>query len=222
MPSPKTPNTKSRSFKTHLGFLLGLIILMFISEGLYRFRFNKDLQIRLYLSVSHLLAHKSQIEYSLKLAEKAAEIRLSQAPDDAIQYDIPIKDRPQLQNSRIIKDYQELLENLNLDSLVQHNPGKWGALFYSMGLAAYKRGEPNLTIYFWQKAVLLAPEWSYFQVELANYYLSVNDLENAQKQLNFCLSFEFAKDHCNQYIQENLETKSPLSVGHWESDINGI
>lgn len=91
--------------------------------------------------------------------------------------------------------------------------------YYFLGLDAYQSGQPELTMPFWQVATYLAPEWSYFHLELANLFLSSGAAEKARTQLRFCMQFYHPKTFCQQFVDEYLLENRFESIGFLESEV---
>jgi len=202
--------------------ILGLVVLILASEAIYQFRNNKDFQVRLYLSLARFLAQKSYVKPAVFFLERAAEIRLSRVGENYTQiYSSPPPLKISLSNNKLLlEDYRRLIKDQDVEGLMhQFPPVKWGKLFYLLGLSAYKNKEFELVIPFWQAAVYLAPEWSHFHIELANYYLSQEKTDSAREQIEFCLKFYFPQKHCSDFLKENVEKNSYLPIGFLESEI---
>ena len=215
-------NKKQIIFSKIILVAVSFLFLLILSELAHQSG-NKDSQIFLLLNLSKISANTSEYNLSLNFLRKASKIKIGlvdkKYPDIDFSKEITV---PETKNRQFIDNYLSNIKTLDVLELTQDNPAKWGKIFYALGLDAYHSGDYQLVAPFFQYATSLAPEWSYFQVELANYYFSINESPKAEDQLNFCLRFEYPKEHCNQYIQENLETQTSLPVGHWQKEINGI
>lgn len=93
--------------------------------------------------------------------------------------------------------------------------GNLAGLYYQLGLLAYENQAKDLVEYFWSTAVRLEPEWGFFHLELANFYLSEDKRELAQKSLWFCLKFKYPKNSCQNY----LDKMKVNSVGYWKDSV---
>jgi len=92
-------------------------------------------------------------------------------------------------------------------------------MYYLLGLSAYKYGYIDTTESFWLTAIYIAPEWSYFHVELANMYsLNGNDT-TVKKTIDFCASFITAKDHCMRHYNQAAVQKTIKDVGFMKQTI---
>lgn len=200
--------------------IAALIVLLLTSEGLYQMQNNSNAQILYHLITSHFFARTSNVQSSVKHFEKAYEFRLEQLSYQNSQESKKEEFFPGLpENQMLVSEYKLVLESLELNKLTS-SYDTWGKVFYNLGLLAYKNGELNLVIPFWQKAVAIAPEWSYFHIELANYYLVDDQKDKATAQIDYCFKFKSPKSFCQWYIDNHLEMRKPDKVGFLEGKIN--
>jgi len=195
--------------------------LVLLSEGLYQFRNNINLQAKTYLIFARFLANKSRVGPALIYLEKAANIRVSQLKKvypnlEDITPEVPFIPN----NEQLIESFKLILLSLDIQTLSQFKPEKLGKVFYTLGLAAYENKEPILVIPLFQKAISLAPEWSYFHVELANFYVMMGQDQEAKNTLEKCFNFKNPKEHCQQYINNNFESEIYEKVGFLKEAIN--
>ena len=201
---------------------IGFFVLILFSESLYALRNNPEVKIRLYLNLARVSSKASRVQGALNFLGKVAEIRLEEIAKGYPEVNFkttetvpPIPENPQLN-----KDYTLFLQGLDYKLLAQPAYTKWAKTFYTLGLLAYKNNETDLVIPFWQAAINIAPEWSYFHIELANFYSSTGDILNAKETLNYCLKFNYTKEHCQLFLNDNLESGSYEEIGFMEKDIN--
>lgn len=208
---------KKKTYVKVLLILAAFVGLMFISEGIYVLRNNNEVKMRLYLNLSLLSARASKMKFALTFLEKAADIKRSQLDKDYPQIETNSKliVTSFTENGELLESYQQAFKNLDTAKLTSSNDS-WGKLFYNLGLLAYKYNEPQLVDSLWQSAVNIAPEWSYFHIELANFYLSTDQKLKATESLGYCLKFNFPKNHCQIYLEENFYSNSPEKVGFLE------
>jgi len=177
-----------------------------------------------YLILAKREASSDNIQQSLKLLAKAAQgnidITAKRYPG-YIQKNYPeVSYDSDTENFR--NEYRKYLENVPSFILVQDQTRHLSRIFYDLGLVAYKSGEKELVIYFWQTAVFLAPELSHYHVELANFYLRQGNEEQAKKVLEFCFNFKYPNEHCRQYQDNNLFRKTPEEVGFLKKELESI
>jgi len=198
----------------------GFILLILVSEGIYNVKNKPGVRIPVYLALSRFLAKANNVEASLTYFEKAYDIRLEQLSYDSSQKPGKEKRLPVLpENQKLIYKYKSILENPEINKLI-NTYNAWGKVLYNLGLSAYKNGEPGLVIPFWQKAIAITPEWSYFHIELANFYLTTENIQRAKETLSYCLEFKYPKEHCQLFLNDNLEKGIFEEVGFLEDTIN--
>ena len=91
--------------------------------------------------------------------------------------------------------------------------GYYSKPLYKIGLSYSQRGNWREAAIYWQKALELSPDWSYFHIELANLYASQEDFERARKVLKKCLEFEHPKEHCQFYLEKVINKEKSGSPG---------
>lgn len=95
-------------------------------------------------------------------------------------------------------------------------------VFYRLGLIAFRHSEMKLTENLWQTSVFLAPEWSYFHIELANLYLADGKTEVAKQKLDYCLNFKHPRGHCKNFMDEHITGETYEPVGFLSSTIQNL
>lgn len=95
---------------------------------------------------------------------------------------------------------------------------KTAFLVYEVGLQLVGNC-PEATIKYWKEAVLLAPSWSYYRIELAHLYLSLGKKEEALQVLRACINQPSARLHCEQMKDELLSNWSGYQTGFLEETI---
>lgn len=85
--------------------------------------------------------------------------------------------------------------------------------YYNLGLLAYENGEKDLVPNLLKTSILLSPQFSYYEVELANFYLVEGKEELSKKVLDICQNYNLASSHCKEYADNNLFYKYPEPVG---------
>ena len=199
--------------------ILAFFALILTSETIYQLKNNSGLKITVFIAASRLLAKADLTEESLKYFEKAYDTRLEQFSYDSYQKPKEESKFPKLpENRRLMDEYKSILRNLNGNELT-NTYASWGKILYNLGLSAHKNGESDLVIPYWKSAVSIAPEWSYFHIELANFYLSTGDVLNAKETLHYCLQFNHPRKHCQMYLDDNFYSNNPREVGFLEEFI---
>ena len=67
--------------------------------------------------------------------------------------------------------------------------------------------------------VNLSPEWSHFQLELANYYLATGNIQEAENSIDYCDRFNFPDEICNSFLQNEIQNNQPQPVGFMKDRI---
>lgn len=88
-----------------------------------------------------------------------------------------------------------------------------GRLFYDLAILSFDNGHPELTPQLLKIGVGFNPNLSFWQVELANYYLQSNQPDLAKSVLDRCMGLPAPVDHCKDYLDNNFLTHTPETVG---------
>ena len=99
---------------------------------------------------------------------------------------------------------------------------KTAKIFYSQGLNQLAQGNKEEVISSWKKAVRAAPEWSYFHLELASLYFSLDQLGLAKEVLHDCVEFLHPRLHCQDYLWRLSEDFGFEAPGYWQGEIRAI
>ena len=86
-------------------------------------------------------------------------------------------------------------------------------LIYRFALSAYEDNLEGLTPQLLDLCIQMDPDFSFWRVELANYYLLSGDPSQAKTVLDVCMEHSAPRAHCNDYLNSNLMTNKPLDVG---------
>lgn len=111
------------------------------------------------------------------------------------------------------------LKRLNFDSLVDANNNDMAKAFYRLGLIAYQNNHKELVPPLWTAMVNLSPEWSHFQLELANYYLAAGNIQAAKNSIDYCGQFNFPDEICGSFLQNEIQNNQPQPVGFLQDRI---
>lgn len=207
-------------------FLFGLsfIALLFLSELFYTIKNKPSSLVPYNLALARIYSKMSNNQKSIMYLSKASSTKIKEVvnkyPGLTFKTSVAIPSLPD--NQDLAQAYNNLLQNLNYNELEKTYPSKWAKPFYDLGLIAYKNNEPGLTIPFWERAVNLAPEWSYFHIELANFYLTQGKTDKARELIEFCLQFKFPEKHCREFLELNIKYETAMFVGYFEKQINDI
>lgn len=193
----------------------GFLTLLVISELIYSFRNRPQFVQRYYLFLAKQTALVGNIQRSIFFLNKAAQITIDLNAKkypvyEQVRYPKINYDSSDMEFQKEYKGYVAAIPPFNSDQDTARYIAK---IFYDLGLIAYKTDEKNMAVYFLQTAVLLDPYFSYYHVELANYYLAQGDKDQANKVIEFCLNFDVTVDHCNEYQNDNIRINYPEDVG---------
>ena len=143
-----------------------------------------------------------------------------------IKYSFPLTSGvDRLMLSKYLKKTDWYLSKKDLDFLVQKKPSYpdrfWGTFYYLIGLNYLEDKKYVDAILFWKIAIMNAPEWSYFHIELTNLQAFLGHEREAQELLEDCLKHVFPYSHCKNY-QKNVKSNGFVKPGLLESDIRAI
>lgn len=122
-------------------------------------------------------------------------------------------------NNNYPADFISDLKKADTNSLTSSSNRNLAKLFYRLGLTAYRADRKDLTIPLWVSMVNLSPEWSHFQLEMANYYLSENNIQASKDAINYCRNFSFPEDLCVSFLLNEINNVKPHPVGFMEEKI---
>lgn len=108
-------------------------------------------------------------------------------------------------NDELAHDFERYIKNTQLITLYEQEVYSYPRIFYDLALIAYRNNEPQLFINLLQLATLHDVDMSYWPVELANYYYSINDNEKAYDIFEKCKQNPTTKIHCTEtedYLEE--------------------
>ncbi len=122
-------------------------------------------------------------------------------------------------NQLLRNDLADYFQDLDYQKLASEDGYYLTGTLYRMGLLAYQKNELELTEYLWLLAVNVLPEWSYFHQEIANLFLSQNEVEKSFDRISFCLNFQYAQSRCDFYLKRYLNNLEPLTIGFYQDEI---
>lgn len=117
--------------------------------------------------------------------------------------------------SKFISEFKKL----DFNSMATSNNNDLAKIFYRLGLIAYQNNQKDLVAPLWTTMVNLSPEWSHFQLELANYYLVTGNIQSAKNAINYCLNFSFPEEICNSFLLNEIQNNQPHQVGFMEEKV---
>jgi hypothetical protein len=113
-------------------------------------------------------------------------------------------------NTNLRQEVQKYITSLkNFKDLSKSGKYDYSRIYYDLAILAYKNKEEKLFTDFLEASHYLAPDLSYWTVELANYYYSIDQENPASEILTKCLTIEAPKKHCQKYI-DYFSSQSPF------------
>jgi len=209
---PKTAKT--------IFFTLTIIFVVFLSELIYFSKtkpsyFSQQATLY-YLKKSQYFSQKNNLSKALKYFEKATQVKINNQkklyPNLIPKYIVNIS----LPNNsaELNQVYLNYLNSLDIKQLYKNYSPNLAKEFFNLGLINYQHNQSSNTILqLWQTAIYLAPQWSNFHTELANYYFYLNQNNNAKEKLEYCLKFEYPKKYCQNFIKNNLNKNIKEKMG---------
>lgn len=91
---------------------------------------------------------------------------------------------------------------------------------YDIAILASKSNFPNLTPGLLEVAIERDPDFSFWRVELANYYLSVGENIKAEAVLTDCVKIAAPRQHCLDYKNSDFVSNTFYSTGFLTDSIN--
>ncbi len=96
------------------------------------------------------------------------------------------------------------------------------AAIYELALVAYENDYKDITKQLLELTISLDPDFSFWRVELANFYLKDGNTILASETLNDCLLLDAPRDHCRDYMDNILASNRPQSVGYLNETIRQL
>lgn len=214
---------KNKLFNKTFVFTLLFTASILISEIIYSYYNGNPL-------ITYIYVNKA--EYSLKNSDYYGFlVNMLKAGRNKIRIDVK-KGNLLIDEKKLVFSYQNNIEfteqdyqsvnNLNFSDLEMGESGEWSKAFYILGLVNYQPENYLSTIELWNTSIKLNPQWSYFHVELANLFLKQNDRNQAENQIEKCLSFYYPRKDCNDYKKDNLIPNKPENIGFLQKKIMDI
>lgn len=125
-------------------------------------------------------------------------------------------------NDILTRDFKEYIQNKKMFNLCEKESYTYQRIFYDLALIAYKDKEPQLFVTLLQLATIIDPGFSYWPVELANYYYSIDNKEKAFAILNMCQQIPNTNLHCSQVETFFNDGNIPFEIGFLKSAVDDI
>lgn len=98
--------------------------------------------------------------------------------------------------------------NHNYDKWKAWDNGHWAQWFYGLGVTSASNDNLQTASIMLHFARSLAPEWSYFHIELANQLFANNQASEAINVLSECLLFNAAQSYCQAMLDQKIWEKN--------------
>lgn len=203
-------------------YLLLIIVLLLSAEAIYLYN-NKGEMVRWYTKIAKVYVKRSNLNNALVYFNKAAEIRLKEVSSDnpEIFKQSDLKD-PKVADVSNLESYIVEVLSPTSSELVAYSTKQWAKSYYKLAVGSYDNGLNDMVQPFLENATLLAPQWSYFHIELANYYQLSDRYEMAVEQIQLCMDQYHPKSDCQNYNENNLKLGQTNSVGFLKETIEKI
>jgi hypothetical protein len=122
-------------------------------------------------------------------------------------------------DEKLITELNIELKKIDFGTLTNDINNDLAKSFYRLGLISYKNNHKELTLPFWISMVNLSPEWSHFQLELANYYLAIGNVQSAKNSIDYCENFNFPATICDSFLLNEIQNNQPHPIGFMEDNI---
>jgi len=113
---------------------------------------------------------------------------------------------------------------INVENDFKSLPKKLGlpVLLYYFALSAYNDNMPNMFSDLLNISIMIDPDFSFWRVELANYYILIGNMSLAKNTLEDCIKFDAPRKHCQDYMNNNYLNKEPQAVGFLKESVKAI
>jgi len=191
-----------------------IISVILLSELAYLIRHNEWPKVTVFVwaTLSKKQAKDNHADKAWEDLMKAVRInqKFSSSLTDGLvptSFDLTEDKRTKRLALRVINDTQ-------IPILMESEQFNLGILFYRMALDAEQEEWPELTGEFLQQAVYLSPQLGHYHVELANYYKKNDRRDEAYLAIEYCLQFEYPRNQCQKYADEELNADSFYPIGY--------
>lgn len=203
--------------------LIVLGVVIFVSECIFIVCNRPALLRKVYIGLIKIQAKSNSFQNKLKYLKNINRLTIKEMDnyypniDLTLGLELPEK----IENKDLELKYESFFRENDLLDFCDNNE-KLASLFYKMGLMAYEHDEKDLIESFWRISSRLAPEWSWFSTELANFYLHEDKKVEAKKTLEFCLKFKYAGKACENYMENSFNKGLLKPVGYEKEKIKKL
>jgi hypothetical protein len=196
-------------------WILALGLLLVLSEGIFMIR-NKppiftQFMAQWYFNRAKWLADQGEIAPSLKALMQSAEILVVNDNHNLVKekQEFNTNEEKIKLNDNFRTSYVALISSLATERVIKQGALPLSRVLYEVGLLAYRDQELSITETTWKLANRLQPQWSYYFIELANWYRLQGNFQQQQILLEKCLSFPTAREHCQLYVNQGFKGELP-------------
>jgi hypothetical protein len=93
-------------------------------------------------------------------------------------------------------------------------------VYYGLALISYSNGEENLTPELLKLSIDADLNFSFWYVELANYYLSIGQANAGRKVLDDCMKIDAPRKFCQDFLNGNFNSNMPQNIGFLKDSVD--
>ena len=204
--------------------ILGFTFLLFVSEILYALKNESPNNI---INLYHLLFLEKNIKnnncektfsHLFKTTDFVIKFRQTRYPE-IVPKNYFTKSKYNLHDFCSSLTYFDILNNSFVVNNINLLDINLAYLYYKFAVVPTEeilvKNVPDL----FETAIFLDPDFSYYYVELSNYYLSINQYTKANEIINLCKSLEYPKLHCEEYFDNYLLINKKQPIGFLKEEI---
>jgi hypothetical protein len=200
-------------------------VLILVSEIIFMLKNRHKQNINNYIHRMYVASKEGNVELSIYFLCKASNFRYDELEkkfpnitfNNSTKCNISIEESDELTNQ--INSY---LTTIDYNKLQENYYSELSKTYFKLGVISFNQLKINIAEMFLKQAVTLDPEWSYYHIELANFYLLQGYDKKATETINFCLNFQIPSEHCKKFMSQNIERDKPKNVGFLENEIMQI
>jgi hypothetical protein len=95
----------------------------------------------------------------------------------------------------------------------------WAKYFYSIGIYLYEQEHTSEAEFFLASSAKISPYWSWFWVELGNYYALMGEVQTSKEVGQMCMGMPAMRDHCGRYFDDQGNVQLKNAVGFLKEDL---
>lgn len=215
-----------RKNNTLLIFVFGLffIFLVIISELFYISNNDSRYLREYYLVKTKSFSEKNDVSNSLNYLFKAASLRINEQEkrySEIFSKKNFITDKDIILNSKYDNSvYLEYLKSIDIQNIFGDKDIDFLRIFYNLALIANDNSYIDDILPFLQISMYMEPELSHIHIEIANYFLLTNRVNEARGQLKTCATLKSPAYHCLYYQEEQFNNNEIYGVGFLKNEID--